>query len=302
MTGRHLANATKLCLASVLAWSVLAAQEPSKPGGALPTTRCRSGAVMIRIPAGEFRMGSLDGQIDEKPVHKIRVDAFYMDKYLVTQGEYQRLMGVNPSRRKNKATNPVDQVTWAQGAAYCNARSREEGLEPCYDRATWRCDFAKSGYRLPTEAEWEYACRAGTRTVWFFGTRGEMLQVYAWHKANSGKRPRPVGRKSPNPWGLYDMVGNVWQWCNDYYAADYYKVSPGSNPTGPKGGHFKVARGGSWNSKADDCRSATRSKESPAFVRACFGRDEYGLRCVRRAPPGATSRPAPGASPGQPSS
>jgi len=280
--------------AALLACSVLAAQQPAGPEAKpLPTTRTRGGVVMVRIPAGRFRMGSADGEVDERPPHTVRLDAFHMDRTLVTQAEYQRLMGHNPCKRKGRPTNPVEQVSWAQAARYCNARSREDGLESCYDPATWTCDFSKAGYRLPTEAEWEYACRAGTTTKWHCGDKPEMLQVHAWYKPNAGKRPRPVGRKSPNPWGLADMGGNLWQWCNDTYARDYYKTSPPRNPRGPATGDFKVCRGGSWNSPADHCRSAARFKENPAFVRACFGRDEHGFRCVRTAAAPA-SAPAPG--------
>ena len=182
--------------------------------------KTESGVEMILLPGGWFIMGDDKGEVDESPAHKIYVAPFYMDKYPVTQEEYERVMGENPSRWKGKR-NPVEQVRWSDAVRYCNARSRLEGLQPCYNLETWECDFDADGYRLPTEAEWEFACRAGTKTRYFFGDNPRELKLYAWFKGNSGGRPRPVGRKLPNPWGLYDMYGNVWEWCNDFYKVDY---------------------------------------------------------------------------------
>ena len=158
-----------------------------------------------------------------------------MDKYLVTQEQYQKLMRDNPSRWKS------GQESRRAGAL---VRRREvlqrafppEGLKPCYDLKTWQCNFDANGYRLPTEAEWEYACRAGTRTAYFFGNTVSGLADYAWFEKNSGGHPQPVGQKKPNPWGLYDICGNVWQWCNDFYKVDYYPQSPKENPRGPEKG------------------------------------------------------------------
>ncbi len=240
------------------------------------------GVAMVLIPAGEFKMGSDKGREDEKPVHPVKINAFYMDKYLVTQQEFERLMKSNPSKHR-KPENPVEQLRWPEAVKYCNARSVEDGLEPCYDLTTWKCDFSKNGYRLPTEAEWEYASRAGSGKEYFFGDDPSPLQLYAFYNLNSGKMPRPVGRKKANPWGLYDMYGNLCQWCNDNYLPDYYKNSPRDNPAGPEKSDFKVLRGGCWKSKPEECRSASRAKESPAFADVCFGYDTYGFRCVRKA-------------------
>ncbi|MCD6506198.1 formylglycine-generating enzyme family protein [Candidatus Poribacteria bacterium] len=253
---------------------VLAADERPKE------VKTESGVEMILLPGGWFIMGDDKGEVDERPAHKIYVAPFYMDKYLVTQEEYERVMGENPSRWKGKR-NPVEQVRWSDAVRYCNARSRLEGLQPCYNLETWECDFDADGYRLPTEAEWEFACRAVTKTRYFFGDNPRKLKLYAWFKENSGGRPRPVGRKLPNPWGLYDMYGNVWEWCNDFYKVDYYGESPLKNPKGPKTGNTKVLRGGSWNSKAEECRSSYRYNENPGYTDVCFGYDIYGFRCVR---------------------
>jgi formylglycine-generating enzyme required for sulfatase activity len=256
---------------------------PQPPAAAPPAVRSASGALMVAIPGGWFVMGS--GAMGEKdePQHRIYVSPFYMDQYEVTQEEFEKVLGRNPSRWKDPRA-PVDQIRWKDAAEYCNGRSRAEGLPQAYDPKTWGCDFASAGYRLPTEAEWEYACRAGTRTEYFFGSGPSQLGSYAQFKENCTRRPSPVGRKQPNPWGLYDMYGNVWEWCNDFYGEDYYRESPERDPRGPPSGETRVLRGGCWNSRATQCRSAYRMDENPGYTDACFGRDVHGfvgLRCVR---------------------
>ena len=226
-------------------------------------------------------MGDENGEPDETP-HPVEVGAFYMDRTLVTQATHQQIMGANPARWVADK-NPVEQVRWSDAVRFCNARSRVEGLQPAYDEDTWECAFDADGYRLPTEAEWEYACRAGTRTRYWFGDAARKLKDYAWFEDNSGGRPRPVGAKLPNPWGLFDMYGNVWEWCNDFYGVDYYGSSPQQDPTGPDAGDTRVVRGGSWAADAGQCRSAYRYNEAPGYVDVCFGYDIYGFRCVRAA-------------------
>jgi formylglycine-generating enzyme required for sulfatase activity len=178
----------------------------------------------------------------------------------------------------------VEQVRWSDAVRYCNERSRRDGLEPAYDLKTWKCRFEANGYRLPTEAEWEYAARAGTTTVYSFGESDVELGRHAWFQANSGGKPHPVRQRKPNAWGLYDMHGNVWEWCNDFYKPDYYLESPAKDPKGPDSGDKKVVRGGCWNSTPDACRSAYRYNENPGYTDACFGYDIYGFRCVRGVP------------------
>jgi len=246
------------------------------------TIKTKLGIEMILIPAGEFMMGNAQGGADERPVHKVKVSAFYMDTNLVTQQQYETLMRTCPARWKNPK-NPVEQVRWSDAVKYLNARSQAEGIEPCYDLKTWKCDFAADGYRLPTEAEWEYACRAGTRTKYFFANDAKKLSIFAWYKKNSGSRPRPIRQKLPNPWGLYDIYGNVWEWCHDHYKPDYYKKSPSDNPRGPSTGTARVLRGGAWNSDAGHCTSSYRNKADPGYADVCFGYDIYGFRAVRRA-------------------
>jgi len=240
-----------------------------------------SKSEMVKIAGGRFTMGDKD-EVDAPP-HEVTVSPFYMDKHLVTQEQYQKLVGDNPSRWKGNK-NPVEQVRWSDAVKFCNARSQAEGLQPCYDLETWQCNFEANGYRLPTEAEWEYACRAGAQTAYFFGNDASKLGDYAWFDKNSGGHPQSVGQKRPNAWGLCDMTGNVWQWCNDFYKVDYYQESPPENPRGPKEGENKVVRGGAWKFSGDNCRSGYRYNEAPGYVDVCFGYDIYGFRCVRNAP------------------
>jgi formylglycine-generating enzyme len=239
------------------------------------------GLTMALIPAGEFVMGDNDGDTDEKPAHSVQVSAFYMDTQEVSQKAYEGLMEKNPSKFK-APDKPVDQVDWYHAVLYCNMRSRKEGLKPCYDPKTLACDFTANGYRLPTEAEWEYACRAGTKDKYSAGSDPGRLKTCAWFKENAAQATHPVGQKSPNAWGLYDMHGNVAEWCHDNYGENYYQQKEGQNPHGPAAGDKRVLRGGSWATRADACRSSARNSETPRLADACFGSDTYGFRCVRR--------------------
>jgi formylglycine-generating enzyme required for sulfatase activity len=259
-----------------------APSESSKaPGAASAEKKTDSGSETVQLPGGQFVMGDKD-EVDAPP-HEVVVGPFYIDKCLVTQEQYEKVMDDNPSRWKG-ARNPVEGVRWSDAVKFCNARSRLEGLEPCYDLQTWQCNFEANGYRLPTEAEWEYACRAGTETAFFCGNTPAQLGDYAWFDKNSGGHPQPVGQKRPNPWGLYDMCGNLWQWCNDFYQVDYYPEAPREDPRGPKEGDTRVVRGGAWKFSAQNCRSGYRYNENPGYVDVCFGYDIYGFRCVRNAP------------------
>ena len=259
------------------------AAKPAPPPSAAPAAP----AALVPIPAGKFIMGDKD-EVDAPP-HEVSVSAFLMDKHLVTQEQFQKLMGANPSRWKG-GQNPVEQLRWSDAVKFCNKRSEAEGLRACYDLATLKCDFAADGYRLPTEAEWEYACRAGTTTPYFFGSSPAKAGDYAWLDKNSGGKPHPVGQKQPNPWGLFDMAGNVWQWCHDFYEVEYYSKSPKQDPPGPAEGKNKVLRGGAWHFSADNCRSGYRYNENPGSADVCFGYDIYGFRCVRRAPANVAGR------------
>ena len=169
---------------------------------------------------------------------------------LVSRGASWRSPGMEP-----RTDQPVLNVSWNDAIAFCKWLSEREGRE----------------YRLPTEAEWEYACRAGTTTRYFAADSLEELGDYAWYDGNSGGRPHRVGQKLANAWGLFDMHGNVFEWCSDWYSADYYANSPLEDPTGPESGSFRVGRGGSWVDAAVYCRSAYRSRGVPAFRISSLG-------------------------------
>ncbi|MHC4180545.1 MAG: formylglycine-generating enzyme family protein [Planctomycetota bacterium] len=257
-------------------------QDAAGPAAAPKPITTELGIEMVLIPTGEFLMGDDRGEDHQRPAHRVRLSAFYMDTCEVTQESYRSLMGRNPAKFQ-ESDRPVERVSWYDATQYCNARSLREDLQPCYDRETLKCDFGADGYRLPTEAEWEYACRAGTATGWSFGSGAGKLKRHAWFKGNSAKTTHPVRQKSPNPWGLYDMHGNVWEWCNDFSSESYQGRAEGQDPHGPATGQERVLRGGSWASSAESCRSAARNSETPRFADACFGTEAYGFRCVRRA-------------------
>ena len=240
---------------------------------------------MVQAPAGTFMMGSTAGAEQEQPMHEVTLQAFLIDQYEVTQANFLKMMGKDPSHFKG-ADQPVEQISWADAALYCNARSRKEGLEPCYDEETGACNFEANGYRLPTEAQWEYACRAGSESAYSFGDNPAQLSSYGWFEGNANGQPQSVGQRKPNDWGLYDMHGNVMEWCNDVYAADYYATSPTKDPQGPPESAKSrfVLRGGAWKRPAADCRSSWRLGEYPGQLDGCFGRDDLGFRCVRKAP------------------
>jgi formylglycine-generating enzyme required for sulfatase activity len=228
---------------------------------------------MVLISGGAFIMGSPDSDpnsySDERPQHSVTVSGFYMSKYEVTQGEYQAVMGTNPSRFKGDNL-PVEEVSWYDAIEYCNALSQREGLTPAYtidksqrdpnntsdyDDLQWRVTWNRSadGYRLPTEAEWEYACRGGTTTAYY---TGDTISISQANCNNYYKGTTAVGSFAPNPWGLYDMHGNVWEWCWDWYGN--YSGDSQTNPGGPTTGAVRVFRGGGWSNSGQALRSANR--------------------------------------------
>jgi formylglycine-generating enzyme required for sulfatase activity len=240
-----------------------------------------SGIEMALLPGGQFTLGDDRGEEDEKPAHRVRLSPFSIDTSEVSQEAFQKIMGRNPSKWVG-ADKPVERISWHVAIQFCNMRSLKEGLRACYDLKTMQCDFTADGYRLPTEAEWEYACRAGTATGWSFGDDAAALARHGWFKANADKHTHPVRQKEPNPWGLYDMHGNVAEWCHDFYRERY---DPGEqvDPQGPATGEERVLRGGSFNSNDENCRSAARGSAPPGLADTCFGYEAYGFRCVRRA-------------------
>ncbi|MDD5675397.1 MAG: SUMF1/EgtB/PvdO family nonheme iron enzyme [Chitinivibrionales bacterium] len=223
---------------------------------------------MRLVHAGTFSMGQAGVAV---PVHDVTISKdFWMDTTVVTQQRYKAVMGTNPSHFTGDSTLPVETVQWYDAARYCNALSKMMGLDTCYQagtyswNATWACDFSKNGYHLPTEAEWEYACRAGSTTLYYWGDDTAGVDGYAWWNGNSGNTTHSVATKLPNAWGLYDMAGNVWEWCNDFDGA--YTSGPQIDPTGPTTGAMCVIRAcaytfanGSYVANVTDMQSAKRN-------------------------------------------
>jgi formylglycine-generating enzyme required for sulfatase activity len=168
-------------------------------------------------------------------------------------------MGNNPSYYKGD-NRPVDSVSWYDAVSFCNKLSEREGLTPCYNinGANTTCNWSATGYRLPTEAEWEYAAKGGNRSKGLEYAGSDDLNTVAWYYDNSGIKTHIVGSKQSNELGLCDMSGNVWEWCWDWYDSNYYVSSPGTNPKGPESGAYRLPRGGGYQSTDPSCRSATR--------------------------------------------
>jgi formylglycine-generating enzyme required for sulfatase activity len=219
---------------------------------------------MVRIKGGTFAMGSPASEPereDNELQHSVTVRSFYMGRYEVTQREWFDIMGYDTSSFSGDNL-PVETVSWYDAVEYCNRRSLREGLTPAYtingENVTW--NWKANGYRLPTEAEWEYACRAGTTTPYYTGSS---VDSAGWYGNNSDGKTHPVGQKQPNAWGLYDMHGNVWEWCWDWYGE--YPRGAQTDPTGAGSGSLRVPRGGSWGGYARDLRSAYRFRFLPAY-------------------------------------
>lgn len=227
---------------------------------------------MIFLKGGTFQMGSNDGGNDEKPVHSITVSDFFIGKYEITQKEWKEIMGNNPSNFKGDNL-PVEKVSWYDAVEFCNKKSDREGLTRCYTGSSIviKCNFNANGYRLPTEAEWEYACRGGSRTALYEYSGSNNIGDVAWYDSNSGNKTHPVSKKKANELGIYDMSGNVWEWCNDWYNKKYYKNSPWNNPKGPNSGSRRVKRGGSVRLHSSSCFVAVRSSYFPSYTYGVIG-------------------------------
>jgi sulfatase modifying factor 1 len=287
-------------------------------------------ADMVSIPGGTFIMGDTfnDSGSNERPLHIVTVDSFYMGKYEATNQQFCTFLnstlkqglivvvsgivykagsgssypycdtsafsadsqiaytgGVFSVRTKigrSMSNDPMVRVSWYGAVAYCNWRSQQESRPLCYNLSTWNCDYTKNGYRLPTEAEWEYAARGGLSDKRFpWGDTITHSQANYVSSSNfaydispirdfhptwkDGIMPytSPKGNFSPNGFGLYDMAGNVWEWCNDWYSSSYYNISPASNPTGPTTGSYRAVRGGGWGYSGGGCRVAFRDSYDP---------------------------------------
>jgi len=236
--------------------ATMSATEPAGRVPEVPAALTNSiGMKFVLIPPGEFLMGSppgdSDAQAEEKPQHKVEISkAFYLGVTEVTQEQYERVMGENPSKFKGDPQRPVEQVSWDDAVAFCRKLSEKEGRT----------------YRLPTEAEWEYACRAGSQTKWSFGDDASALKDYAWSGDNAGGTTHAVAQNKPNAWGLYDMHGNVWEWCQDRYASEEYRrfaSQAAVDPRDPDEATVRVLRGGSWRDIGRNCRSGCRNRAGP---------------------------------------
>jgi len=274
---------------------------------ALKPTVTSGSAGMVHSRVGSFNMGSNDGDSDEKPVHMVSVGEFYISPTEVTVGEFRQFVNATGYRtdaeksggariytgsswkQKSDASwknpyisqtddHPVTCVSWYDAVAYCNWKSQTEGMTPCYyeSGSSTTCNFSANGYRLPTEAEWEYAARGGANSRGYTYSGSNSVDDVAWYTNNSGNKTHPVGQKKANEMGLYDMSGNVWEWCNDWYDSNYYGSSPGQNPRGPSSGSSRVLRGGSWFNEPRYLRCAHRSWFNPGY-----GDNRFGFRCVR---------------------
>ncbi|MDP8211053.1 MAG: SUMF1/EgtB/PvdO family nonheme iron enzyme, partial [Candidatus Stygibacter australis] len=227
---------------------------------------------MVFVEGGTFQMGSSSGDDDEKPVHSVTVSDFYIGKYEVTQGEYEAVMGKNPSNFKDSGKDaPVEQVSWYDAVEYCNKLSDQEGLDRCYSGSgeNIKCDFDANGYRLPTEAEWEYAALGGNKSKGYKYSGSNGLKQVAWYKDNSGSKTHSAGGKQANELGVYDMSGNVWEWCWDWKGD--YSSGLQNNPRGSSSGSSRVFRGGCWSSYASYCRTAYRYIISPGYSFSYLG-------------------------------
>jgi formylglycine-generating enzyme required for sulfatase activity len=218
-----------------------------------------TGMEFVWVEGGCFQMGDIfgEGDDDEKPIHEVCVDSFGMSRHEVTQGQWRKIEGSNPSKFAKRDNYPVEQVSWNDTQHFIRKLNSLVGRS----------------FRLPTEAEWEYAARSGGRKEKYAG--GGDVDRLGWHEGNSGGSTHPVGTKEPNGLGFYDMSGNLWEWCSDWYDRKYYQQSPRDNPQGPSSGSFRVMRDGCWNGSPRLARSVNRDRFRPDY-----SLDNIGFRLV----------------------
>lgn len=243
---------------------------------------------LIQVKGGTFKMGSktsdTSAELDEQKEHSVTLNTFEISKFEVTVWEWKQFIKANKMKMPIKPSwgwqdnYPINGITWNEAIAYCNWLSTKEKLQPCYSKKgpNFVCNFKANGYRLPTEAEWEFAAKGGTNSKGFRYSGSDKLEDVAWYKANSNGQPHTVGTKLPNELGIYDMSGNVWEWCWDWYNKDFYKLEKGDNPKGPEMGERRTVRGGSWDSKSNYVRPANRISTIPSKTH-----EFYGFRIAR---------------------
>jgi formylglycine-generating enzyme required for sulfatase activity len=237
----------------------------------------------VWVSGGSFMMGSATGiEPHEKPEHQVTVGGFYIGRYEVTLEDYDRYCDSMKLPRVGddgwgRGKRPAIYVSWIDAISYCNWLSKRDHLQPCYiingTDVKW-IDTAR-GYRLPTEAEWEYAARGGDKSKHTFYAGAEKPDEVIWYKENTNKT-QPTGQKVPNELGLYDMNGNVWEWVWDWYDGGYYQHSPTDNPTGPESGNYRVMRGGAWYNNVNYVTVSSRQNSGPGFKQ-----NSVGFRIVR---------------------
>jgi formylglycine-generating enzyme required for sulfatase activity len=206
---------------------------------------------MVYVPGGKFKMGSTHGGSDEKPVHEVVLDDFYIGRFEVTQFQWRQIMvgDTNMCYFEGCDSCPVERVSWNDARKYIRILNEKSGMN----------------YRLPTEAEWEFAAKGGMHSKGYKYSGSNTDTTVAWKVGNSDSKTHPVGRKKPNELGIYDMTGNVFEWCADWYAPAWYQVSPAKNPTGPVEGVFRIIRGGSWFYDHTGLASSDRESANPSF-------------------------------------
>lgn len=261
-----------LCLLGLLAGVVMIACKEKEPDVVTPSDYVESGGdmalgmSMVYVQGGEFMMGTaeeLGEEIfveDEMPIHKVKLSSYYIGKYEVTQAQYRAVMGENPSfYRGDSLRLPVEMISWAKAKEFCEKLSAKTGKK----------------YMLPTEAQWEFAAKGGVKSKGYKYSGSDDLDAVAWHRGNSGdgtnNKTFPVGSKAPNELGIYDMCGNVWEWCSDWYKGDYYQEAPNENPAGPDSGENRSNRGGGVITIDYNCRVANRDANAPDFIAMYLG-------------------------------
>jgi len=210
---------------------------------------------MLLVTGGSFKMGNAKGAPSENPVHTVRLKNFYISKFEVTQDQWETVMGNDPGYFKNCPPCPVENISWDDAIRFVKRLNELTGKH----------------YRLPTEAEWEYAAKGGNETAHRQYSGSNILNDVAWYNGNSGRKTHPIGTKMPNELGIYDMTGNVWEWCNDWYGETYYASSPADNPQGPAKGELHVLRGGSWFDFDLECRTTYRFRPLKDYRKYIIG-------------------------------